>query len=165
MNPPQHSQSLSQSPSEQPTKVQPVFRFEDRAPRILANAAGIPKKLQYKVAELGFRHLSRGRLDKAKIIFEGLVRLDPFDAYFQLAAGSVAQRQARWSDADAFYSAALKLNRCSVPAWANRGEVRLMVGRKAEGLADLKSAVAADRTGKDPAAIRARALLTASQRR
>lgn len=135
--------------------------IEERPPSRLAQLGKIPKKLQLRIAQVGYRHLTRGRLDKAKVIFTGLAELDPFDAYFQLALGSIAQRSGQLVEADVFYSRALKINPYAVSAWANRGEVRLMVNRVREGLDDLRRASSLDPLGRDACATRARSILQA----
>ncbi len=142
----------------------PQGTIVDRPPRLLAQLAGIPKTLQYKVAAIGFKHLTRGKLQKARGIFQGLAELDPYDAWFQLALGSVAQREGNLPEADAAYSRALKLNPNGIAAFANRGEVRLLAGRREEGMADLRRAVSLDRSGRDPNAMRARAVIEAMKR-
>lgn len=125
----------------------------------LGDLEGITKQEQYQMAEVGHSYLSSGKLDEAKTVFEGLVALDPFDAYFHTALGSVAQQQGDLEAADKRYTRALEINPYSVTAMAHRGEVRVTQGRLSEGTEDLIRAVQADPQGKDPAAVRAQATL------
>src|SRR5207237_4831936 len=55
----------------------------------LGELEGISKEEQYEIAEIGHQHLQQAHHEQAKQIFEGLAVLDPHDAYFQLALGSV----------------------------------------------------------------------------
>lgn len=127
----------------------------------LGDLEGITKQEQYQMAEIGHSYLASGKLDKAKTVFGGLLALDPFDAYFHTALGSIAQQQGQWEEAEERYSRALEINPFSPTAFANRGEVRLQVGRVAEGAEDLIRAVQEDPGGKEPATQRARATLAA----
>jgi tetratricopeptide (TPR) repeat protein len=119
---------------------------------------GISKEKQYELAKEGYRHLSAKRLDEATRIFAGLQALDPYDAYFHTCLGTIAQEQESYEEAEQLYTKALGINPFSVHALANRGELRVMTGNKAEGLEDLKRALAQDPTGKQPAGQRAKVL-------
>ena len=122
----------------------------------LGDLEGIPKEAQYQMAEKGYQLIEEGKLDDGKIIFEGLLALDPFDAYFLTALGSIAQRTEQYDEADHFYSRALEINPFSVAAWAHRGETRVHKGMLAEAAADLTKAIDLDPQGEDPIAHRAR---------
>ena len=129
----------------------------------LGDLEGISKPDQYKMAESGFRFLSEGKREKAKKVFEGLLALDPFDAYFHMALGSIAQQDGKLDDAEKSYSRALEINPFSAPALANRGEARLLLGRLADAMEDLAKAIQLDPEGKDPAVQRARGLAAAAK--
>lgn len=129
----------------------------------LGDLEGITKEEQYQVAELGFSSLSSGKLDQAKEIFEGLLALDPFDAYFNLALGSVAHQAEDYPEAEHRYSRALQLNPFSPTAYANRGEIRIMTGRLADGTDDLVKALELDPQAVEPATHRARATIRVLQ--
>jgi Flp pilus assembly protein TadD len=100
------------------------------------------------------------RLDEAAVVFEALVALNPKDSASQAALGTVYQKLGRPADAEAAYSAALRLDPQNAVAFANRGELRLKRGDK-EGALDLAKAVEADPQGETAAGRRARALLRA----
>ncbi|HEX4620875.1 MAG TPA: tetratricopeptide repeat protein [Myxococcaceae bacterium] len=100
------------------------------------------------------------RLDDAKTVFEGLVALNPKDAASQAALGTVYQKLGRPADAEAAYSAALRIDPKNAVALSNRGEFRLKRGDK-EGVVDLGLAVEADPLGETAAGRRAGALLRA----
>jgi tetratricopeptide (TPR) repeat protein len=123
----------------------------------LGDLEGVTKQQQYEVAQIGHAYLSSGKFPEAKKIFEGLLALDPFDAYFHMALGSIAQQTDDLVEADKRYSRALEINPLSPTAFANRGEVRVMSGRLAEGAQDLVKSIQLDPDGKEQATIRAKA--------
>lgn len=125
----------------------------------LGELEGIDKAAQYKMAETGFQLLQQGKLDDAKKVFEGLLTLDPRDAYFHMVLGSIAQRRNQFEDAEKHYSRSLRINPYSPSALANRGEVRVELGRLLEGLDDLRQSVKEDPGAREAATQRARALI------
>lgn len=125
----------------------------------LADLQGVDGESQTKLAEMGYRLLNTGKLADAKAIFEGLVALNPKEPYFLLAAGSVAQRQERWDDAEHWYSLALERDENNAVAHANRGEVRVMLERMEDAVADLVRALELDVEAKEASTGRARGLL------
>jgi tetratricopeptide (TPR) repeat protein len=131
----------------------------------LGELEGIDKQAQHRLARVGFDLLSEGKLDQATTIFEGLLTLDPYDAYFAMALGAIAQRQNALEKADHHYSRAISLNPALAPALANRGEVRLSMGRFEEAVADLSASLKEDPKAKDPSTQRARAILATIGRR
>jgi tetratricopeptide (TPR) repeat protein len=126
----------------------------------LGELEGITKDQQYEMAKLGHRFIRQGKLAEAKTIFEGLVALDPHDAYFHLALGSIAQRNDDLEEAEERYSRALEINPFSPHALSNRGEVRMMRGRMLEGAKDLMRAIEEDPEAKQEATKRAKATIT-----
>lgn len=122
----------------------------------LGDVEGITKPEQYKIAEIGHSYLSSGKLDDAKKIFEGLLALDPYDAYFNAAVASIAQQQERYDDAEKFYARSLELNPYFATAYANRGEMRVTQGDLVAGVQDLQKAIELDPESKEPATLRAR---------
>jgi len=127
----------------------------------LGDLEGITKPEQYEMAKIGYSYLTSGKLDKAKTVFEGLIALDPYDAYFHTALGSIAQQQNQLQEAEARYSRALEINPFSPVARAHRGEIRVMTGRLYEGAEDLLRALQEDPQAREASTVRARATLQA----
>ncbi len=125
----------------------------------LGELEGITKEKQYEMAKLGHRFIRQGKLNEAKTIFDGLVALDPHDAYFHLALGSIAQREDDLEGAEARYTRALEINPFSPHALANRGEVRMMRGQMLDGAKDLMHALEEDPECRQEATKRARATI------
>jgi tetratricopeptide (TPR) repeat protein len=131
--------------------------------RTLAEIEGITKDEQYRMAEVGYRFLTEGKLEKGKQVFFGLVALDPYDAYFLTCLASAHQQLKDTREAERLYSRALEINPFQTTARAHRGEIRAMDGRLKEAIDDLTQAIKDDPEGKDPAVKRAAVLLRAIQ--
>lgn len=127
----------------------------------LGELEGIDKKVQYQIAERGYKLLQEGRLDEADKIFRGLVTLDPFDSYFHTVLGSILQRRDQKDEAIEEYSRALKVNPLNVTALANRGEVYFVQGRILEATQDIQAALQNDPNCTELATKRCRVLALA----
>lgn len=112
------------------------------------------------IAQVGCDLAAAGRLDEARIIFEGLVAGNPRDSASHAALGTVYQKLGRIEDAVAEYSAAIKNDVKNPIALANRGELRLKAGDR-NGFTDLAQAVEADPHGETSAGRRAKGLVKA----
>ncbi|MCB9655244.1 MAG: hypothetical protein H6729_14075 [Deltaproteobacteria bacterium] len=130
----------------------------------LGDLQGITKDEQYQMAEVGYNCLRLARYDDARTVFEGLMALDPFDAYFQTALGTIAHQTGDFALADTRYSRALEINPFSGTARASRGELRFIRGDAVSALADLMRSVKDDADGKEPATVRARAIVESLKR-
>ncbi|MFH1807772.1 MAG: tetratricopeptide repeat protein [Pseudomonadota bacterium] len=127
----------------------------------LGELEGITKKVQYEIAERGFKLLNEGKLDQAERIFKGLITLDPFDSYFHTVLGSIHQRRDLKDEAIEEYSRALKVNPYNATALANRGEIFFQQGRVLEATQDIQSAIEFDPDCREPATVRCRVLAMA----
>ena len=125
----------------------------------LGDLEGIGKDAQYDMAKIGFGFFNEGKLDQAKTVFEGLLALDPFDAYFLTILGSIAHQKGEFEEAEARYSRALEINPFFASALAHRGEVRLANGDLAGAVQDFVEAIKQDPKGEEQGTIRANALL------
>jgi Flp pilus assembly protein TadD len=112
------------------------------------------------IAQVGCELAASGRLEEARIIFEGLVEGNPKDSGSRAALGTVYQKLGRLEDAVAEYSAALAEDPRNPVALANRGELRLRVGDR-QGFGDLAQAVESDPRGDTAAGRRAKGLVKA----
>jgi len=139
---------------------------EDKMRRFLnheltwAEVEGMTAEQAGKIAHIGCELAARGRLNDARIIFEGLVAGNPKDSSAQSALGTVYERLGRREEALECFDTALTLVASNVIALAHRGELRLRAG-DAGGLEDLARAVEVDSKGVSAAGRRARALLSA----
>ena len=125
-----------------------------------AEVEGMTAAQAGQIARIGCDLASRGRLNDARIIFEGLVAGNPKDTSAQAALGTVYQKLSRNAEARECYDRAIEIFAQNVVALGNRGELRLRAG-DAGGIEDLARAVQVDAAGISAAGRRARALLTA----
>lgn len=112
------------------------------------------------IAQVGCDLAAAGRLEEARIIFEGLVAGNPQDSASQSALGTVYQKLGRLEDALQAYDVAVGVDARNPVALANRGEIKLRQGDR-DGFGDLARAVEADPHGETSAARRAKALIRA----
>jgi tetratricopeptide (TPR) repeat protein len=125
----------------------------------LAELEGIRLEEQYEIADVGRSLLESNRLSEARTVFEGLQAMNPYDHYFPLALGVIAQRSDDPDEAVTHYTRVLRLWPKHPTALAHRGEVLLGMNRVQEGLQDLFGAVEADPEAKEATTERARAIL------
>lgn len=125
----------------------------------LGELEGIDKDAQMRMAKNGFTLLNQGKLQKAKVIFEGLLALDPFDAYFHSALGSIAFQEKNMDGALKHFDQAISINPFFATARAHRGEIRLAQNDLTGAIEDLIEAINADPENEQPATQRARALI------
>ncbi len=129
----------------------------------LGELQGFDKGSQGKVATIGLEYLENGKFIEAENVFTGLLAMDPYEPFYFEALGSICQRREDWPNAEAWYSRALEAaaekNTRSATARANRGEVRLMMGRLEDAVDDLTQAIVEDPDFKEPTTERARRLL------
>lgn len=112
------------------------------------------------IAQVGCDLAAAGRLEEARILFEGLVEGNPLDSAARAALGTVYQKLGRTEDALKEYSASLEFDPTNPVALVNRGELYLRQGDK-RGFTDVANAVEADPNGETSAGRRARALVKA----
>jgi Flp pilus assembly protein TadD len=112
------------------------------------------------IAQVGCDLAAAGRLEEARILFEGLVEGNPKDSAARAALGTVYQKLGRIEDALKAYSEALERDPGNPVALVNRGELYLRRGER-RGFTDVASAVEADPHGETAAGRRARALVKA----
>lgn len=125
-----------------------------------AEVEGLGFEEARSIATAGCELARAGRLEEARILFEGLTEVNPRDAGARAALGTVYQRLGREEEALREYSAALERDADHPIALANRGELYLRQGRR-QGFYDVARAVEVDPRGTTPGGRRARALLQA----
>ena len=126
-----------------------------------AEVEGITWEQARAIAETGCELARQGRLEEARVLFEGLTEVNPRDAASRAALGTVYQQLGREDDALREYTRVLERDAMHPVALANRGELYLRRGEQRRGLTDVAHAVEADPRGDTPAGRRARALLQA----
>ncbi len=124
------------------------------------NAISGPEMLE--MAVIGFSMYEQGRYEEAKVVFQGLVTLDPKEGYYRTALGAVYLAQEDLDQALLAFNDAITLNDKEIASYVNRGEVYLRQGKIIEAAHDFKRAVDLDPENKDPLSHRARILAAAA---
>ncbi len=158
---------VSKSIEEEVINGMPPIVKEEYAARFIygditaSDLMGLTRDELYLIAKRGYTLLQQGKLDEAKVIYEGLVYLDPYDPYFYTVLGSIRQKQEKFDDALACFEIALRLQPWNVNALANRGEILLNMGKIEEALADFQKVLAynPDPKNENPSVVRTKALL------
>ena len=112
------------------------------------------------LADHGYMLYENGKFRKAAVVFEALSAFDNLNPEYQKMLGSIYQLEGHWDAAYYRYTLAMKSQPKDVFLLVNRGEVLLKLGRKNEAAEDLKAAILQDRANENPAARRARVLLS-----
>lgn len=120
---------------------------------------GLSRDELYMIAERGYNMLTEGKLEQALSIFDGLVHLDPYDAYFYAVLGSIRQQMDDPEGALSCYEQALKLQPWNINALANRGEILFGQGKLMEAFKDFQRVMELDPEDKNPSTLRAKAIV------
>ncbi|MGQ0506774.1 MAG: tetratricopeptide repeat protein, partial [Myxococcaceae bacterium] len=112
------------------------------------------------IAQVACDLASAGRLEEARVLFEGLVEGNPLDAAAHAALGTVYHKLGRRSDALNAYEHALQSDPHNPVALVNRGELRIQAGDE-RGFADLLKTLEVDPEGTTAAGRRAQGLVKA----
>lgn len=107
-------------------------------------AGGKRKKTVEEVVDLvifGHQLFERGKIEEARVIFEGLVDTDKKNAFAHTMLGTIYLALKDGSRALALFQAALAIDPHDVPALVYRGELRLKKGKTKSALEDLERAV------------------------
>ena len=96
----------------------------------------------YCIAERGYRLYREGRLAEASILFEGLIVIDPENAYCRKALAAISIRLGRQEPALRHLSAIIACDQLDVDAIARRCEVWIMAGDLAAAQRDIDSLAA-----------------------
>jgi tetratricopeptide (TPR) repeat protein len=104
----------------------------------------------------------KGQHDEAMVLFRGLAALNPKDAYYRLAMGSILMEKQELERAVECFTSAIMLDDECLEAHVSRGEAYLRTGKVVEGAQDLVRAVELDPEGKNPMTARARLIAEAT---
>ena len=125
----------------------------------IAQAAGLTKDQLYTIAGKAYQLYSQGKLEEARVIYEGLVAADPYDSVFHCHLGAVLWRSGDAERAFEEYDAAVRYNHANTDALAGRGELLIARGEVEKGVEDLSKALLIDPECRKASTQRARALL------
>lgn len=124
----------------------------------LRDALGFDQEQIIAIALLCRELAEQGKLDDAQTILEGMVLIDPQNAYLHTCLGSVYMQKGIKDGARAEYAYALKLDPNDIAANTYLGELAIEQGDLDTAAGYLEKAVAQDPEANDPFANRARTL-------
>lgn len=159
---------MSESPSKQ-DKAQ--IQLEKQLPRwaegkiTLKELKGYTDDELYAIAHTGYFFLMQGKNNEAKTLFEGLVAIDPKNAYYYRALGVIFHKLGDTDRAIKQFGYAIRVAGRSPAAYVNRAEVYISLGQHAEAADDLKKALGCMGPRDAQLARKARALLGVCTRR
>jgi len=119
----------------------------------------------YAIAHTAYFFIMQGKNQEAKTLFEGLVAIDPRNAYYYRALGVIFHKLGDSDRAIKQFGYAIRVNPRSPHAYVNRAEVFIADGRLAEAAQDLEASLPC--MGPRDVALerKARALLRVTRRR
>ena len=127
--------------------------------RTLAELTGLTQERAREIADRGTRLAQAGRLEEARILFEGLTASNPQDDGAHAALATIYEKLGRRDAALDSFDAALALCPEHPVALMGRGELRLRMGELEAGVQDVQRAALADPQGRTSAGRRAAGLL------
>ena len=125
----------------------------------LAQLQNISHEELYEFANVGMNFYKLGQFKKALPIFEGVVALEPTEAWFHLCLGLCFAQTGDDYRAILEPDRSIFLNESMTQSRVERAEILMKHGELDLAITDLAKAVELDPSGKDPYAMRARVLL------
>jgi type III secretion system low calcium response chaperone LcrH/SycD len=107
----------------------------------LKDVRGYSNEELYAVAKTAYFFYYQGRLNEARVLFQGLYAIDPLDPYFAKALGVVELAAGNVQGALSAYDVAIKLAPNDPAAYVGRAEVKLYQGNKGQAAEDLRKAI------------------------
>lgn len=139
--------------------------LQQKVEKMLSEArrsGGVSTQQLAEVSLFGHQLFEGGRLEEARVVFEGLVGLEVRDAFPYTMLGTIYLALGDQDRALALFEAALGIDRTDLAALVYRGEIRLNRGKLRPALDDLHRAVELG-LGDDPFVDRAKRLLRLAQ--
>src|ERR1043166_9656912 len=87
-----------------------MFDAVQKGKMTFAEAMGLTRSEAYGIAFVAHRWFEHGQVDRAKKILEGLIVVNPKDAYFRALLGAIEGRLGREDEALKLYNEAIKLD-------------------------------------------------------
>jgi type III secretion system low calcium response chaperone LcrH/SycD len=112
----------------------------------LKEVRGYTDEELYAIARAAYFYYHQGKLDQARILFQGLYALSPGDSYAAKALGVVELAAGNFQGAISAFDVAIKLDPEDIAAHVGRAEVRVAMEQKPLAIEDLKHAMALQTT-------------------
>ncbi len=125
----------------------------------LKQIVGITPEELYAIATQGYLLFLQGKTEPARVIFEGLVAIDPRNAYYYRALGAIYWRLKDASKAVKQFTYAIRVAPHDVASFVGRAEVLVAERQLQAARNDLQQALAFGGTHDDALLRKARAML------
>ena len=107
----------------------------------LKEIKGYSEEELISIARIGYFLLMQGKNEEARVVFEGLVAVEPRNDYYYRALGVIFQKMGDDERAIKQFGYAIHLNPASAQSFINRAEVYIALGKNAEAESDLHKAL------------------------
>ncbi len=125
----------------------------------LKQIVGLSDEELFAIASQGYYMFLQGKSEQARVIFEGLVAIDPKNPYYYRALGAIYWRLKDSGKAIKQFTYAIRVSPNDISSYVNRAEV-LVAQRDFEGAkSDLEHAIAHGRANDTALVRKARAML------
>lgn len=107
----------------------------------LKQIVGLSEEELYAVASQGYFMFLQGKTEPARVIFEGLVAVDPRNAYYYRALGAIYWRLKEGQKALKQFTYAIRVAPREVSSYINRAEIYVAQRQFQQARADLRTAL------------------------
>lgn len=107
----------------------------------LKEIEGFSDEELYAIAHMGYFLMMQGKTEEARVIFEGLIAIDPRSDYYYRALGVIFQKIGDNDRAIKQFGYAIRINPDSAQAYINRAEIYLSMQQYVQAQADLRQAL------------------------
>lgn len=107
----------------------------------LKQIVGLSEDELYAVASQGYFMFLQGKVEPARVIFEGLVAVDPRNAYYYRALGAIYWRLKETQKALKQFTYAIRVAPREVSSYINRAEIYVAQRQFQQARADLRTAL------------------------
>jgi len=108
----------------------------------LKEIVGLDSEELYAISSQGYTFFLQGKIKPARVIFEGLLALDPRNSYFYRALGVIYWREKEPEKALQQFGYAIRVCPHEIVSYIGRAEVLVSGGRFQEAKKDLDFAIA-----------------------
>ena len=95
----------------------------------------------FAIARIAYFFMMQGKNDEARVLFEGLIAIDPRNDYYYRALGVIFQKLGDSERAIRQFSYAIQINPAFAHSYVNRAEVYIASERYKEAKTDLQKAL------------------------
>jgi predicted Zn-dependent protease len=125
----------------------------------LKQIVGLSDEELFAIASQGYYMFLQGKTEQARVIFEGLVAIDPRNAYYYRALGAIYWRQGKSQRAIKQFTYAIRVAPKDVTSYINRAEVLVAGQDFAAARKDLQKALQLGTAAERPLLNKARAIM------